>query len=299
MLGAIVKAGAKSLAKDKAKSFITGKGKGKGGALKKTGEQKPKVNPSNLMGRQVGGDTGGANIPASQQTINVTALGSDAPVGTGGGSGDAVIVKDISIAVSSIAQTMQEGLVLKEKAKRKNRIASERDKRAAKETATEKPKKKEKGSGMPQFKVPGVGLLDGIFGFITKFLYGIVIIKLIEFAPKLIGVLNLFKKALPLIKGLFNFAGGLLDGLAGFIDFGYKLVDGAERIVGNIFGEEGAKKFTTFMENIKPLLNAFLVWKIIGKKIFTAIITRLKNAFNLVKGFIRRGAQIVTKLLPQ
>ena len=37
MLGAIVKAGAKSLAKDKAKSFITGKGKGKGGALQKTG----------------------------------------------------------------------------------------------------------------------------------------------------------------------------------------------------------------------------------------------------------------------
>ena len=37
MLGAIVKAGAKSLAKEKAKSFITGKGKGKGGALKKTG----------------------------------------------------------------------------------------------------------------------------------------------------------------------------------------------------------------------------------------------------------------------
>ena len=36
MLGAIVKAGAKSLAKDKAKSFITGKKKEKGGALQKT-----------------------------------------------------------------------------------------------------------------------------------------------------------------------------------------------------------------------------------------------------------------------
>ena len=35
MLGAIVKAGAKSLAKDKAKSFITGKKKGKGGGLVK------------------------------------------------------------------------------------------------------------------------------------------------------------------------------------------------------------------------------------------------------------------------
>ena len=34
-LGSIVKAGAKSLAKDKAKSFITGKKKGKGSGLVK------------------------------------------------------------------------------------------------------------------------------------------------------------------------------------------------------------------------------------------------------------------------
>ena len=32
------------------------------------------------MGRQVGGDKGGVDIPASQQTINVTPLGSDSPV---------------------------------------------------------------------------------------------------------------------------------------------------------------------------------------------------------------------------
>ena len=42
---------------------------------------------------------------------------------------------------------------------------------------------------MPHFKVPGVGLLSGIFGFITKFIYGIVIMKLIEFLPKLKGFL--------------------------------------------------------------------------------------------------------------
>ena len=41
-LGSIVKAGAKSLAKEKAKSFITGKGKGKGGALKKNRGAKTK-----------------------------------------------------------------------------------------------------------------------------------------------------------------------------------------------------------------------------------------------------------------
>jgi len=189
MLGAIVKAGAKSLAKDKAKSFITGKGKGKGGAIVKAGGQKPtKVDPSNLMGRQVGGGGGGADIPASQQTINVTALGSDSSVGPsgGGGSGDIKIVQDISIAVSAIAESMKGGLVLKEKAAAKARKAAERDKRAAQEAETEKPDKpKKEGGGMPKFKVPGAGLLSGIFGFITKFLYGIVIMKLIEFLPKL------------------------------------------------------------------------------------------------------------------
>ena len=180
-LGAIVKAGAKSLAKEKAKSFITGKGKGKGGALKKVGEQKPKVNPSNLMGRQVGGG-GGADIPASQQTINVTALGSDSPVSSGGGSGDIKIVQDISVAVSAIAESMQNSLTLKEKAQRKARKAAEKDKRAAQEADVEKPDKpKKEGDGMPKFKIPGAGLLSGIFGFITKFLYGVVIMKLIEF----------------------------------------------------------------------------------------------------------------------
>ena len=53
----------------------------------------------------------------------------------------------------------------------------------------------EKGGGFPSIKVPGVGLLDGIFGFITKFLYGIVILKLIEFVPKLKGVLGAIKKS--------------------------------------------------------------------------------------------------------
>ena len=260
MLGAIVKAGAKSLAKDKAKSFITGKGKGKGGAIVKAGGQKPtKVDPSNLMGRQVGGGGGGVDIPASQQTINVTALGSDSPVGTSGGSGDVKIVQDISIAVSAIAESMKGGLVLKEKAAAKARKAAERDKRAAQEAETEKPDKpKKEGGGMPKVKVPGAGLLSGIFGFITKFLYGVVIMKLIEFLPKLKGLIGLFKAATPLLFGkfgLFTLAGGFLDGLASFIDFGYKLVDGAERIVGKIFGEEGAEKFRTFMENLKNLIS--------------------------------------------
>ena len=252
------------------------------------------------MGRQVGGDKGGVDIPASQQPINVTALGSDSPVGPSGGSGDVKIVQDISIAVSAIAESMKGGLVLKEKAATIARKAAERDKRAAQEAETEKPDKpKKEGGGMPKVKVPGAGLLSGIFGFITKFLYGVVIMKLIDFLPKLKGVLEFFKKAQPLLNGFFTLTGGFLDGLASFIDFGYKLVDGAERIVGKIFGEEGAEKFRTFMENLKNLISGFIVFKVIKAKIIDVFIRRIKNAFKLVKGFIKRGAKLVTKLFPQ
>jgi len=297
-LGAIVKAGAKSLAKEKAKSFITGKGKGKGGALKKTGEQKPKVNPSNLMGRQVGEDTRGADIPASRQTINVTALGSDSPVGSGGGSGNIKIVQDISVAVSAIAESMQNNLILKEKAQRKSRKAAERDKRAAQEADIEKPDEPKKSGGMPKIKVPGVGLLSGIFGFITKFIYGIVIMKLIEFLPKLKGVLEFFKKAQPLFNLITNLVGGAFDLLVTFVDFGYKLVDGAEKLVGKIFGEEGAEKFRTFIKNFTMLINSFLIFKILKAKVFDAIVRNIKNAFKFAKNIIKNAGKVIAKLFP-
>jgi len=299
-LGEIVKAGAKSLAKDKAKSFITGKGKGKGGALQKTGEQKPKVNPSNLMGRQVGGDTGGVDIPASRQTINVTALGSDSSVGpSGGGSGDIKIVQDISIAVSAIAESMKGGLVLKEKAQKRDAKVAEKQKRAAQEADIEKPDEpKKEGDGMPKFKVPGAGLLSGIFGFITKFIYGIVIMKLIEFAPKLKGLVGLLKGAGKVFNFLIDGVGFILDALIGAVDFGYKLVDGAEKIIGNIFGEEGAEKFRTFTKNFTTLINSFLIFKILKKKVFDAIVRNIKNAFKLAKNIIKGAGKVISKLFP-
>ena len=285
-LGSIVKAGAKSLAKDKANSFITGKKKGKGSGLVKN-----KVNKEimgNMMGRKIGGDKGKADIPASKQTINVTPLGSDSPVKSGGGSGDVKIVQDISVAVSAIAKSMQNSLTLKEKAQRKARKAAEKDKRAAQEADVEKPDKpKKEGDGMPKFKIPGAGLLSGIFGFITKFIYGIVIMKLIEFAPKLKGLLGFLKKAQIVFDYLASGVGFILKALVTAVDFGYKLVDGAEKIVGKIFGEEGAEKFRTFIKNFTTLINSFLIFKILKKKVFDAIVRNIKNAFKFAKNIIK------------
>jgi len=295
-LGAIVKAGAKSLAKNQAKKIATdklmGRGGKKGGASKETASNMVSGGiSSSKKGRKPVAKTDGRR-GYKGPSLEVVQAEIDAK------ETDKRIVK-ISKDVTAIAEAMKGGLVLKEKAKRKERIAAEKDKRAAQESDIEKPDKPKKDGGFPPIKVPGVGLLQGIFGFITKFLYGVVILKLIEFLPKLKGLLGVLKVAGKVFNFIISGAGFILDALAGFVDFGYKLVDGAERIVGKIFGEEGAKKFKTFMENLTNLINAFLVWKIIGRKIFTSVIKNIKNAFKLVKGFIRRGAQLVTKLFPQ
>ena len=293
-IGAIVKAGAKSLAKEKAKSFITGKGKRKGGGIVKN-----KVNKEimgNMMGRKIGGDKGGVDIPASRQTINVTAVGSDSPVGSSGGSGDVKIVQDISIAVSAIAESMKSNLILKDKQQSKKRKAAERDKRAAQGADIEKPDGPNKPDGGDQkFKVPGVGLLSGIFGFITKFIFGMAVMKLIDLAnsPLVKGILSGIKAVGKVVKFLFGpplaGAGLLLQGLINLVDFGYKIADGAEKLVKNIFGEEGAEKFRTFMENLKTLINSFLIFKIIKGKIGEALAKNIKNAFKLIKNAARRA----------
>ena len=295
-LGAIVKAGAKSLAKNQAKKIATdklmGRGGKKGGASKETASNMVSGGiSSSKKGRKPVAKTDGRR-GYKGPSLEVVQAEIDAK------ETDKRIVK-ISKDVTAIAEAMKGGLVLKEKAQKKNRIAAEKEKRAAQEADVEKPDKPKKDGGFPPIKVPGVGLLEGIFGFITKFLYGVVILKLIEFLPKLKGLLGVLKVAGKVFNFIISGAGFILDALASFVDFGYKLVDGAERIVCKIFCEEGAKKFKTFVENLTNLINAFLVWKIIGRKIFTSVIKNIKNAFKLVKGFIRRGAQLVTKLFPQ
>ena len=297
-LGAIAKSLGGALVKKKAKQVATDKLMGRG-KKKDSGIVKNKVNKEiigNMMGRKIGGEKT-TDIPASKQTINVTPLGSDSPVKSSSGSGDIKIVQDISVAVSAIAESMKSGLILKEKAAKKARLAAEKDKRAAQETELEKPDDKDDKPKGPQFKVPKIGLLDGIFGFITKFLFAALIIKLIDFAnsPLVKGIITVVAAV---GKAILKTAEFLFKAFTSLVDFGYKLVSGAERIVGKIFGEEGAKKFVTFMENIKPLLNAFLVWKIIGKKIFTSIIQRIRGAFKLVKNIFKTAGKVFAKLFP-
>ena len=295
-LGAIVKAGAKSLAKNQAKKIATdklmGRGGKKGGASKETASNMVSGGiSSSKKGRKPVAKTDGRR-GYKGPSLEVVQAEIDAK------ETDKRVVK-ISKDVTAIAEAMKGGLVLKEKAQKKNRIAAEKEKRAAQESDVEKPDEpKKKDSGGFAEKIPGVGLLSGVFGFITKFIYGVVIMKLIEFAPQLKKVLGLFKFAQPLFDKIIGGAGFVLNILATAIDVGYKIADGAEKMVTKIFGEEGAKKFNTFMENVRNLINGAIVFKFVYERIIKGVIQNIKNAFKLVKNFIKRGAKLVAKLFP-
>jgi len=295
--GKAAAAKAKDVATQKAKSFVTGKGKQKAlPAAGQTGASKKDTAMNMVSSMSSRSPMQSAEIPASQQTINVSAQTVGGSVGSGSG-GSAIVkqVQDISVVVATIADSMKGNLVLKEKSKKKARTTVEKEKRAAQEKDIEKPDQPKGGGGdiKQKFKVPGVGLLGGIFGFLTKFFFGIAIMKLIDMLPALQKLVPAMKFGLKTLNFIFGpplaGAGLLLQGLISLVDFGYKITDGMEKIVTNIFGEEGAEKFRFFMENLKTLINSFIIFKIIKGKIGKAISQVIKNTFRLIRNFARRA----------
>ena len=310
-IGAIVKSAAGSLAKQQGKKIATDKLMGRKPkalpAAGQTGASKKDTAMNMVSSMASKSPMQGPEIPASQQTINVSAQTVGGDVGSGGG-GSAIVkqVQDISVVVATIADSMKGNLVLKEKAKKKARATAERQKRAAQESEMEKPDDKGKDTGgdiKQKFKVPKIGFLQGIFGFLTKFFFGIAIIKLIDFvdSPLMKGLLSGIKAAGKVVNFLFGpplaGAGLLLQGLITLVDFGYKIADGAEKVVKNIFGEEGAEKFRFFMENLKTLINSFVIFQIVKGKFGDTIKQVIKNSFKLIKNFARRAIANVGRFL--
>ena len=132
-----------------------------------------------------------------------------------------------------------------------------------------------------------------LVNFFQSVVLGYVTIQLLPLLPQLLK----FVKGLSGVVDWFLDLGlGLLTGLTTLIDWGYKLYDMGMGALKNAVGEEGAKKFDTFMGSIKNLIAGFLVWKLIGQKIFKAIVGNIKNAFNVIKGIFAKAGKILNFL---
>ena len=197
---------------------------------------------------------------------------------SGGGEDLQGLVLHIKTSVISVESLLGNSVALQKKQiddARKAREAAQAG-QAEKDLEKKKPKVATKG---PKLNLPGKGLISSIMDFITNIVFGWVAVRLVKFAPQL-------AKILPFLGKIADFMvdGALLviTGLTTLIHWGYKLVEMGRGLVKGVFGEEGAKKFDTFMGSIKNLIAGFLVWKIIGQKIFKAIVGYIKNAFNII-----------------
>ena len=204
-----------------------------------------------------------------------------------GGGGGALVGQTLEESAESIRQSVVDidnflkGTLAAEKAQQARRLKeSEKVERSKEEAELEKDSKK-KGKGIKIGAPKQVkSFWESLKNFFMTIVVGWIAVRLVDFLPHL-------KKITPIIFGfgewLINLAGIGFNILVTAIDWGYKLVEMGRSWIKGLFGEEGAQKFDIFMGNIRNLINGFIAWKLIGEKIFKAVINSIKNAFRFVR----------------
>ena len=252
-----------------------------------------------MMGGEEGGEEKGGAIVVKPKAALVHSPAGAIQKYTGGdqqqsGGGEDLqgLVLHIKTSVISVESLLGNSVALQKKKlddERKAREAAELGK-AEKDLEKKKPKAATKG---PKLNLPGKGLLSSIMDFVINIAFGWIAVRLLKFAPQIAKILPAIGAVADFI---INWGGKILNALATMIDWGYKLVELGRGAVKGVFGEEGAAKFDTFMGNIRDLISGFLVWKIIGQKIFKAIVGNIKNAFNIIKGIFAKAGKVLNFL---
>ena len=249
-----------------------------------------------MMGGEEGGEEKGGSIVVRPKAALVQSPAGAIEKYTGGdqqqsGGGEDLqgLVLQIKTSVISVESLLGNSVALQKKKLDDERKAREAAQLGKAEADLEKKKPKAATKG-PKLNLPGKGLLSSIMDFVINIAFGWIAVRLLKFAPQIAKILPAIGAVADFI---INWGGKILNALATMIDWGYKLVELGRGAVKGVFGEEGAAKFDTFMGNIRDLISGFLVWKIIGQKIFKAIVGNIKNAFNVIKGIFAKAGKLL------
>ena len=196
----------------------------------------------------------------------------------------------IKSSVISVDSLLKGTYALQQKQLADQKQAAEKVERKGDEADLEKGKDK-KGSGVGKLVPKQVkSFWKGLLDFFTGIILGWVAVRMLKFLPAL-------KKFLPIIGGAIDFIADasvfIVNAFGSLVEWGYKLVSIGEKAVKGIFGEEGAKKYGIFMTNLKNLVAGFLVWKLIGQKIFETIVRNIKSVWAVAKAAIKFAAQAI------
>ena len=240
----------KSAAKDRAKSFITGKKKKvKPGAIKKKGGD----DSSPGKGGALAVRPSSALVPA---VSSVTPISGAETASTKSGGGDTLtLIKD---KVFEIDKVLKGTLAQQKAASKGDRRGEEKAKRKKQENLLEKMPKMP-GSGLvKKLAAPAKGVFGGIFDFLKNILLGRLLVILIESRPNLPGGSILMFLA-GMAEKIIDLIIGTIDALGSFLAWGQEKLDGAKEWLKENRGPEAEERFEALLGTLTDLFNAAFI----------------------------------------
>lgn len=171
---------------------------------------------------------------------------------------DQKVIEDIKIIrekVVKVEDILKKSIKINLKKIELTRKKEETEKRKNKESKLEK-KKDKKSIGLPKVPIPGMSLIDRIKQFLGTIFTGFLVLKLYKLLPKLIEFVGFIQ---PVTDFIMNFSAGMFDKFVWAIDTGYKIVDGAQSKMKELFGDEGERKFKEFTSTFTNFMNLAII----------------------------------------
>ena len=196
-------------------------------------------------------------------------------------------IETIKVKVTLIENIFKGTLALEKKEldEKKRRESSSR--REKQEDKLETRPNAEKG-GLKMPKAPKMSIFDWIKNFIGNVILGYFAVRLIDHLPKIMPIVKFLGNAADFI---IDVGGKLLNGLATFIDWGYKAYDATRGFIKGLGGENFAQGFDKFIGAIDTAL--FLTTFIAGDLLVEALTGDSGGGLGDIVGdqLKRRGAQ--------
>ena len=288
----------KNVAKDKAKSFITGKKK------KVKPEAIKKGDDSSTPGK---GGSALAVRPKTSLVPSVAPVSASEVSSESKSSGDTLTL--IKTKVFEIDKFLKGTLAQEKASSKKTKKSDEKQKRTKQEGVLEKIAPKPKGI-LNKITAPAKGLFDGIFNFISNILLGRLLVTLIKSRTDLPGGSILMFIAGTADK-IIDVILGTLDAFGSFLAFGQQKLDGAKDWLKEHRGNDAVERFDGLLGSLTNLFNAAVI---VGS-VFAALgiggkgkgkgkgssknkLTKsqiLKNQRRLVKGTSKKAIERYTK----
>ena len=209
--------------------------------------------PGRQGGDQGGGRKGGSLAVRPKTTIVPAKEMKSLQLGPSGSGIKGDPLRSIYNNVMQIEKILQGTLAAEKDQLDQQRRSQQRSDRTQQEQRLEaKPKIDKKKMKMKKSSA-SKGLLGSIMDFIGNIILGFFVYRLYQHLPKL---LNMAKMIGPVIEFITDIGIGLVDGIATFIDWGYKLYDGTKGLLKKIGGDGLSNAFEGIVSVVNGVITA-------------------------------------------